>query len=1045
MNKRNYLSILLMFFIGVGSLIAQKTITGTISADGSPMPGVSVIEQGTVNGVTSDFDGNYSITLQNDNSNLVFSYLGFITQTLSTSSSTLDVALVEDVAQLEEVVVTGYGTQTKKTLTGAVASVSGEQLTVRPAANTSELLMGQVAGLSVRQAGALPGSDWATLRIRNFEAPLIIVDGIVATFGQVDPNDIENISVLKDGAASIYGARAGNGAILITTKRGSDAGVGAKFSYHGTTTWSQPTYLADGINAHEMGILMDENGLGFNNEAPGYLNYDSTTQKVTNTITGEHWAGNDWQDVAFKDWTPQTQHNLSARGRGDRIGYFVSLGFTDTESGFDRADYTHKRWNVRSNLDAQFTDNLKARFDMSYFQTTLDRANFGITEMYNRLASSKPYILAIYPDESYASHGGQATPYSPLYMMRKDYAGYKVDRDNNLRAAISLTYDVPFIDGLDATVSLNMETQTEWNKTVVRKFPMYTYDPSLGSGDASYQLFGTFQRDAINVNSDRDMELLPKLQLNYEKNWGEDNLKATFVAESTTFQRDYLMGSRYDFLSYEAPYLNYSSAAERDNAEIFSENARSSYVGRVNYSHKDKYLFEAIMRADATARYSVEGRWGYFPSASFGWRISEEDFMKDNSAWNNLKLRMSYGMMGNDAVSNFDFLTGFNIAGGFYLFNGEPYPIISSAGLANALVTWETMKIANIGIEGTLWDGGLGFELDVFYRLREDILAIPTTGVPFHFGASLPRTNLNSKDNRGFDLSLKHKGKVGKVNYSINPMISWSRGKYVKWDENILPTTGVDAATAAANALYNNRYTNTGKWDDIQWGFQSNGFFTSQSQINNHPIDADGTGNQTVIVGDLIFIDQNGDGVLDWKDHVNIGKSGMPKWNFSNWVSASWDNWSVDALFQGAAGYTVTFSGTVSWQGLNSHQGVPKKFAFDNRSIKDANGDVSILRKFPPVNNTGGVPAISSRANDFAKIDALYLRLKTLNISYNLPKSFNDRVGVDKVQVYVGGSNLFTVDNFGVFSGVVDPEIVGANDRDYPNMKTITTGVKIGF
>ena len=310
-------------------------------------------------------------------------------------------------------------------------------------------------------------------------------------------------------------------------------------------------------------------------------------------------------------------------------------------------------------MDAQFNDNLSAQVDMSYFQTTLDRANFGINEMYNRLSTGKPTNLAIYPDPSYASHTGTATPYSPIYAMRKDFSGTRVDRDNNLRARLALTYDVPFIDGLEATVSINMEAQNEWNKNIQKRFAAYEYDPTTPE---VYSIYGFINRDVISVNADRDMELLPKLTVTYDTEWGDNVLNALFVAESTTFKRDYLMGSRTDPLSFEAPYLNYSSRAELDNAEIFSESARSSYVGRVNYSYKDKYLFSATMRADATARYSIEGRWGYFPSLSFGWRISEEDFMKDNSSWNNLKFRASYGIMGNDAVSNFDFLTGYNIA-----------------------------------------------------------------------------------------------------------------------------------------------------------------------------------------------------------------------------------------------------------------------------------------------------------------------------------------------------------------------------------------------
>ena len=1042
-----------LLFVSVG-LLAQQSVSGTVSdSDGNPIPGVSIVEKNTTNGTVSDFDGNFQLSV-GENAVLLFSYIGYITIEQNATSASMSVTLEEDVAKLDEVVVVGYGAQTKKTLTGAVGTVSAEQLTLKPAQNTSELLFGTVAGLSVRQTGALPGSDFATLRIRNFGAPLVLVDGISATFGQVDPNDIQSISVLKDGAASIYGARAGNGVILITTKRGSDAAEGAKFSYHGTTTFSTLTTRPDTVNAHQYAQLMEEVGLGAENQMPDYLDYDPQRQRVFNSLTGEDFDGIDWYDAAYRDWTPQQQHNLSARGRSNKIGYFVSLGFTDTESAFRDADYKQNRYNVRANLDAQFNDNLSAQVDMSYFQTTLDRANFGINEMYNRLATGRPTNLAIFPDPSYASHTGTGTPFSPIYSMRKEFAGTRVDRDNNLRARLALTYDVPFIDGLEATVSLNMESQTEWNKNIVKRFPIYTYDPSRGEGDAAYVQFGTNQRDNIRVTSDRDMELLPRITLNYEKEWDDHKILGTFVAESTTFERDYMFASRTDPLSFEAPYLNYSSEAERDNGEIFSESARSSYVGRVNYSLKDKYLFEAIVRADASARYSVEGRWGYFPSLSAAWRISEEDFMADNSSWNNLKLRASYGIMGNDAVSNFDYLTGFNISSGFYIFNGTPYPIISSAGLANILVSWETMQIANIGIDGTLWDGGLGFELDVFYRLREDILALPQAEIPFHFGASLPRTNLNSRDNRGFDLMLTHKGKIGDVEYEINPMISYTRGKYVDWEENVRPTSGDDLTDEqiAENILWNARYNRSGKWDDLQWGFQTNGFFTNQAQIDNHPVDIDLAGNQTMIVGNLIFVDQNGDGIIDWKDQVVIGQSGMPKWNFSTFTSFKWKNWSIDALFQGATGYTVNFTDAAGYGGISGHQSVAKKYQFENRSLLGANGDIEVLRKFPPAFTTGGLPQSDQRSNDFTRVDAFYLRLKTLNITYNLPKSLTSSLGLDYVQVYGSGSNVLTFDNFGVYSGSYDPEIItsagdggGGVDRAYPNVRTWTAGLKIGF
>ena len=326
------------------------------------------------------------------------------------------------------------------------------------------------------------------------------------------------------------------------------------------------------------------------------------------------------------------------------------------------------------------------------------------------------------------------------------------------------------------------------------------------------------------------------------------------------------------------------------------------------------------------------------------------------------------------------------------------------------------------------------------------MLALPDSDIPFHFGASLPRTNLNSKDNRGFDLMIKHKGKIGnKFSYEVNPMISYSRGKFVKWEENILPTTGVDEATLQANLDYNNRYVRTGRWDDLQWGYTTNGFFTTQAQIDAHPVDQDTAGNSTLIVGDLIYTDQNGDGIIDWRDQVVIGQGGMPKWNFSAWTSARWGNWSIDALWQGASGYSILFSGSGSWQGLNSHQGIPKQFVFDNRSIRGANGDIEILRAFPPTTNTGGATPNNNQGNDFSRYDTTYLRLKTLNVSFNVPRSLTNKLGIDNAQIYVGGSNLLTFDNLGLFSGEHDPEILGANDRDYPNVKTVTTGIKIGF
>ena len=341
-----------LLFVSVG-LFAQQAVSGTVSdSDGNPIPGVSIVEKNTTNGTVSDFDGNFQLSV-GENAVLMFSYIGYITIEQNATSASMSVTLEEDVAKLDEVVVVGYGAQTKKTLTGAVGTVSAEQLTLKPAQNTSELLFGTVAGLSVRQTGALPGSDFATLRIRNFGAPLVLVDGIQATFGQVDPNDIQSISVLKDGAASIYGARAGNGVVLITTKRGSDAAEGAKFTYHGTTTWSTLTVRPETVNAHQFAQLMEEVGLGAENEMPDYLDYDPQRQRVFNSLTGE--------GDPFADFYIGWNLNLNVYDFDLSVTTYGSFG-NDIFRGYERnLNYTNKPASILSRWTGPGTSNTEPR------------------------------------------------------------------------------------------------------------------------------------------------------------------------------------------------------------------------------------------------------------------------------------------------------------------------------------------------------------------------------------------------------------------------------------------------------------------------------------------------------------------------------------------------------------------------------------------------------------------------------------------------------------------------------------------------------------
>ncbi len=1028
---------------------AQQSITGTVVDEGGePLPGVAIVVQGAANGTVTNVDGNFTLTAPADGI-LEFSFVGMksISEPVN-GRSTINVTLQPDAIGLEEVVAIGYGVQKKATLTGAIGNVKGEELLQRPVANTTELLQGQVAGLVTRQASGLPGADGTTLSIRGFGSPLILIDGIEGNLAQIDPNDIESVSVLKDASASVYGARAGNGVVLVTTKRGSAKKT--QITYHGSVSFTQPTYLVKHVDATKWAEMLNESGLNSDDYSPAHIRWDAESKTLNNIVTGEQFYGHDWSEGIYRNWTPQQQHNISAGGGSEKVKYFISAGFTDQESDFKAGDYDFNRYNIRSNIDASITKNLSATVDFSYRITNLDKANFTIDDMYNSLQTAKPVYPFVHEnDPERATYSGflQRSPYSQTF---KDFSGSINNRDNVIQGAIELKYKFPMVKGLSAKARLTYEDAFAWDKTISKPFDVWEYDQVADSeGKDPWVKRGTQNTNNLSVFSSRASVLLPLFSVDYENSFGNHNVKGTLISETRTYKFTSLTGTRKDVLSFEAPYLRYASEEGKDNSEGTGESARSSIIGRVNYDYLGKYLFEFAMRADASAEYPPETRWGYFPSFSAGWRISEESFIKDNfSSVNNLKLRGSYGVLGNDAVSSFDYLTGYTISTNYYIFGTTPVPIINSAGLANPNITWETMKISNIGLDGTLWDGLLGFEIDAFYRLRENILAQPTEQVPSTFGASLPLTNLNKRDNRGIEITLTHLNKIGNVSYDISPMFSWARGKFVELDEDVLPTTGdLDAETLEFNKLWNARYVNEGQWDDRQWGYISDGFFMNQDEITNYTINQDQNDNKTIKVGDIKYKDINGDNYIDWRDQQVIGKSGLPKMMYSLDMGANWKGLGLRMLWVGGLDYVVTFSGSAA--SPFSNESIPLVEHYDNRAIlgTDAEGKQYITNpddfKLPPVNMAGGATPNNAKGSDFWTYDAAFLRLKNLNVSYTIPKTLLEKTGVNQCVIYFSGTNMLSFSNLGIWKKSFDPEIPGADNRDYPPVKTMSFGLRL--
>ncbi len=1025
-----------------------KNVTGKVTDTlGGVLPGVTVVIKGTTTGTITDIDGGYTLKNVPANASLLFSFVGMKTVEYRVDgNSVVNVVMEEESIGLQEVVAVGYGVQKKATLTGSIGTVKAEEMIQRPAANTTELLQGQVAGLVTRQSSGLPGADGTTLNIRGFGSPLVIVDGVYSSLAQVDPNDVESVSVLKDAAAAVYGARAGNGVILVTTKRGNEKA--SQITYHGSVSITQPTFLAEQVNAREYAEMLHEAGLNPDNYSPRHVHYDPETKTLTNLVDGSNYEGYDWAKAMYRNWTPQQQHNLSARGGNDKIKYFVSAGFTGQESNFKSGDYDFNRYNIRSNIDAAITDHLAIAVDFSYYATILDKANFDVSDVFNLVNSARPvYPIVHEADPTRAAFaGGARTPYFQTF---REYSGFIENRENLLRGSMELRYSFPMIKGLTAKARLNYEDIFSWDKNVSKPFAVWDYDAlAAKEGQDPWVQQGIEGLNTISVYSDRANRLLPLFSLEYEKKLGDHYIKGMIASETWTTRKTTLRGDRKDVLSFEAPYLNYASQEGKDNSESLNKTARSSVIGRLNYDYMGKYLLEVAMRADASAEYPKEGRWGYFPSVSAGWRISEEPFLKESlSALDNLKLRGSYGILGNDAVSSFDYLTGYNITGDYFIFGTTPAPVINSAGLANPDISWETMKISNVGLDGSFWDGKLGFEIDAFYRLRENILAEPITQVPSTFGASLPKTNLNRRDNRGFEITLSHRNKIGDFSYDVSPMFSWARGKYVELDENVLPVTGdMDEETREFNRLWNARNVDEGQWDDRQWGYVANGFFMNQQEIDDYPVNQDQNGNQTLKVGDLKYKDLNGDNYIDWRDEKVIGKSGLPKIMYSLNMGAAYKGFSIRMLWQGAADYSVTFTDRAA--APFHSEGIPLKEHYEYRAILgvDNEGNEYITNpddfKLPPVTQNGRT-ANNAKSSDFWNYDTRFLRLKNLNISYNLPQKLIGPSGINQCVVYISGTNLITISNLGIWKKSFDPEIPVANNRDYPPVKTLTFGLRL--
>lgn len=985
-----------------------------IDETGVPLPGANITEKGTLNGTITDLNGEYTISVPSSASILVFSFIGFQSQEIRIDDQRrINVGLEVEAIGLTEVVVVGYGTQKRVNLTGAVGTVQSEELVKIPVANTTNAIAGRLSGVIAKQTSGEPGKDGATLNIRGFGDPLVMVDGIERSFSDINPEEIESVSVLKDASAAIYGSRAGNGVILITTKRGKAQKT--TLEYKNSFSWQSVANYPGFVNSGQYAELYRESEINDGVPESG-LSY--TEEDIANFYAGAPgYYNGDWWAATVRDWSPQHQHNLSLRGGTESVRFYGFVGYLRQEGIYKSGDNALDRFNLRSNIDVDISKNLSASLDISGKIQDLSSPVAGTQEVFTNIFNALPLYPVSLPDPDKVAYSGKG-PQNPAAITTRNIAGYNDIGSNKYQTTIRLNYKVPFIKGLAARGRFDYLGTISLPKLWQKDYDLYTYDPSTDV----YAKAATQDRISLREDIIRSRTLTGQISLNYERTFSTDHMvRGLFVYEIIDSKGNDFWAMRQEFLTSAIEQLFASGIENQDMSGKAWEDGRISYIGRANYAYQGKYLAEASFRYDGSNRFNPSHRWGFFPSFSAGWRISEESFLQKE--WlNNLKLRASYSQSGRDNTGKFQFLTGYEY-GADYIINDMLVKGIRSLGVPNPYITWENMTTYNAGFDMSVLKHKLSAEFDIFYRLRDGMLATRDKSLPNTIGAFLPAENLNSQSNRGFELTLGHRNRAGEFNYSIRGMISWARARWEYYDE--------PGYTDPDDIRINQR---TGNWTNLSHGYSELGFFQTQEEIDAWPVDQDMNGNSTLVPGDMKYIDLNNDSILDWRDQDIIGKTGTPEWMLGLNFDFSYKGFDLSMLWQGAFGHYVEMD---TRNIFSSSFPKPFEYMFTNRWTPGSEDALYPRASLATVDN-------NNRNSDFWLQPAAYIRLKAITFGYNFPDSWIQRAGISNLRIFVGGHNLLTFSGLNKYG--FDPESPkDQSGKYYPQMKSVFFGLNLSL
>ena len=992
------------------SLFQQKSVSGKVTdISGVPLPGVSVVIKGTTIGTITGADGTFTLAKVPSDATLMFSFIGMKKQEIKVEGkSEITVKLEEETIDLEEVVAVGYGVQNKTTLTGSVTSIANKELKASPSFNVSNTLGGLLTGVITKGATGEPGRDNPVLLIRGRNTtgnnnPLVVVDGVQGVSGweRINSNDIESISVLKDASAAIYGARAANGVILITTKRGSLGKPTINYSFNQAIT--QPTRIPKMASSAEFAGYVNQLDV----EAGQIPRFSEDEIQKFREGTDPDYINEDWYEKVLKKYSFQSQHNLNLRGGSDNVKYSISGSYTSEGSIFKNGSLKYKTYSLRSNVDAQINKNLKVGFDLN---GSLDDGNYpayDVSQTFDEL-KQVPYLPVIWPNG--LPSAGIEYGNNPI-VMGTSLTGNENVKTNRYLAKGFFDLTIPWFKGLGVdgyfAYSSNLTTDKKWQTP----WTVYDYDkvtdtyiPVLGGGILSPQLTQTFTGST---------STLINLRIKYAAKINGHNLSTFIAVEQSKDISNNFYAFRKNYISSTLDELFAGSLIDQSTGGGRLENGRQNLFGRFNYGFKEKYLLDFNFRYDGSSNFPAGNRFGFFPGISMAWRISQEDFMKNNISFiDNLKLRVSVGKIGNDAIPPFQYLTLYTLGNTGMSF-GQP-PVATNGLIAgvspNTSITWEVAKTANIGMDARFWKGLLGFTVDVFKQIRSNILTTRDLAVPVYTGLSLPNENIGTVINKGIELELTHSKVVGDISWRVAANVSYSHNNVVNISES---KDIVEWKKQEGHVLGATQY------------YHAIGIFRTQAEVDAAPI-YPGTK-----VGDLQYQDVDGDGVITANDMYTMDKTSVPEIVFGLNLSLNYKDFSLWANFTGA-GNVWQYYHVNARVGMNQLEDV-----IINRYTPG-----SMNSKYPrlPTMEAGSAEPDGLRS-DFWLKNATYGRLKTLEFSYNLPQNLLSKVKIQSMKIFLNGQNLFTIDNI----KWADPENNSIKYSYYPQSKIYNLGINLTF